>query len=103
MPAGTVRDGPTAPGRSRSWLARWQRLYLRPLPHQQGSLAFTSTTFTRSSVAVSRPVAVFPGRRPPPGSTALRGSRLPPAAGRADPGVHLPDEDLGGLAGRDPL
>src|SRR5215468_12503542 len=35
---GTSRIGLTRPGWTRPSLARWQRLYLRPLPHQQGSL-----------------------------------------------------------------
>ena len=37
--AGTVRIGLTAPGRTLPSSGLWQRLYLRPLPHQQDSFA----------------------------------------------------------------
>jgi hypothetical protein len=39
MWSGTLRMGLTTPGSTRPSSGRWQRLYLRPLPHQQGSLA----------------------------------------------------------------
>lgn len=38
MWSGTLRVGLTIPGRTRPSSERWQRLYLRPLPHQHGSL-----------------------------------------------------------------
>src|SRR5690606_41911812 len=44
MWSGTGRGGLILPGRTRSVLALWHRLYLRPLPHQQGSLAVGATT-----------------------------------------------------------
>jgi hypothetical protein len=37
--AGTVRIGLTTPGRTLPSSGLWQRLYLRPLPHQQDSFA----------------------------------------------------------------
>ena len=43
MWAGTSRIGLTMPGAMRPSVVRWQRLYLRPLPHQQGSLACSGT------------------------------------------------------------
>ena len=39
MDAGTDRIGVTNPGRIRPSDFLWQRLYLRPLPHQQASFA----------------------------------------------------------------
>src|SRR5690242_12165411 len=47
MPAGTVRRGLWFPGAIGAVVPvdkvpLWHRLYLRPLPHQQGSLAFSS-------------------------------------------------------------
>jgi hypothetical protein len=41
--SGTARRGLTTPGCTRPSVGRWQRLYLRPLPHQQGSPAAGST------------------------------------------------------------
>ena len=35
---GTVRIGATIPGTTRPSMPLWHRLYLRPEPHQQGSL-----------------------------------------------------------------
>ena len=50
MCGGTVRIGPTRPGRTRPPDALWQRLYLRPLPHQHGSLDLRTGLTTASSV-----------------------------------------------------
>ena len=54
MSAGTGRRGPTRPGRMWSVLALWQRLNLRPLPHQQGSLALRARAVIEL-VAMTRP------------------------------------------------
>src|ERR671918_2148479 len=54
MPAGTGRAGLTRPGRTWSVLALWQRLNLRPLPHQQGSLALRARAVIEV-VAMTRP------------------------------------------------
>lgn len=43
MWAGTVRMGLTMPGWMRPSVPLWQRLYLRPDPHQHGSLAVGRT------------------------------------------------------------
>lgn len=42
MWAGTERIGLITPGRTRPSSGLWQRLYLRPLPHQQASFAWGS-------------------------------------------------------------
>ena len=39
MCEGTARIGLTTPCSTRPSSGRWQRLYFRPLPHQQASLA----------------------------------------------------------------
>src|SRR5919106_1088461 len=52
--AGTGRAGLTRPGRTWSVLALWQRLNLRPLPHQQGSLALRARAVIEA-VAMTRP------------------------------------------------
>ena len=43
MWSGTDRRGLTTPGSTRPSRGLWQRLYLRPLPHQHGSFAVGST------------------------------------------------------------
>src|SRR5205823_2325875 len=43
MWGGTVRSGLTRPGSTRPSIVLWQRLYLRPLPHQHGSFDLSAT------------------------------------------------------------
>src|SRR6185437_497666 len=51
MVAGTWRRGETRPGSTRWRLAWWQRLYLRPLPHQQGSFDLSGALMERGGSA----------------------------------------------------
>src|SRR3954447_24438243 len=50
--AGTVRIGDTTPGSTRPSDRLWQRLYLRPLPHQHGSLAWGNSTGAWDNVCI---------------------------------------------------
>src|SRR4029079_17468676 len=61
--AGTVRIGDTTPGSTRPSDRLWQRLYLRPLPHQHGSLAWGNTTGAWESVCIGSQDRARPRRR----------------------------------------
>src|SRR4029450_14089651 len=75
MSAGTARGGPTRPGRMWSVLALWQRLNLRPLPHQQGSFAL------RAGAVIELVAMTRPGYRVRPAvPSASPDGRGPPAA-----------------------
>ena len=52
MCSGTLRIGETEPCRTRPSERLWQRLYLRPLPHQQGSLACGSRAGASATVRI---------------------------------------------------
>src|ERR687889_222118 len=72
MWAGTSRIGLTVPGSTRPSDRLWQRLYLRPLPHQQGSLACGRVVGALASDCIDLQDTGSPrggdlGRRAPPG------------------------------------
>src|SRR6478752_5568036 len=56
MWSGTVRIGDTAPCSTRPSERLWQRLYLRPLPHQQGSFACGSRAGASTTDRIRQPI-----------------------------------------------
>src|SRR5437762_1138283 len=79
MPGGTRRGGLIRPGRTLPALALWQRLYLRPLPHQQGS-------FERRAI---RLISVVSYRSSHIGRFISGGSYRVARAATPGPGLHV--------------
>ena len=73
MWAGTVSIGLTMPGRMRPSVPRWQRLYLRPLPHQQGSFEVGSRSGAWDMGTRIRPEMCDLVAQPPGGATVSSG------------------------------
>src|SRR5918994_1328759 len=78
MWGGTVRIGETMPGSTRPSVRLWQRLYLRPLPHQHGSFACGNVPGGLAIVRIRSS-----SLRTIVATTTLRSSRLPPRPLRA--------------------
>ena len=81
MCGGTVRIGVTTPCSTRPSVRRWHRLYLRPLPHQHGSLACGNSSGGLAKVYISsQDTSGFADRKVGDASRTLPGRATSPAA-----------------------